>query len=265
MNPWRASTILVVDDDPFQRKVLRAWLSAAGWPVLEAGTVDQALREIGGVRLALVDLRLGDEDGLEVARHIATLPIGTRPSLVAMSSDMSESVRARCREVGFAHTMAKPFQRENVLRVVRRLAGDDREANASGATLDDVPASLRDVPALAALWRMEQSSSEPELVPAVEGLRQAGRILSAAARDGDLDVARTVADAAHGLAGAAGILGCTRVEVTSKALASRVRREGVDDQTRLLVSVIENEVQTAVESLLQKIESARGNRLPVAS
>lgn len=245
--------VLVIDDDPFQRKVLCAWLAASGWQVDEAGGVVEALERLGDAVVALVDLRLGDEDGFEVARRRVASPSGGA-ALVAMSADMSEEVRRRCREAGFAHTMAKPCQRENVLDIVRRLAGAQHVVAPERA---DVPAVLRDVPALAALWRMEQTSSEPELLPAIEGLRQAGRLLTSAAGARGPGAARAVADAAHGLAGAAGILGCTRVEVTSKALASRVRDRGLDGETRLLVTVIEAEIEMALDDLHRKVELAR--------
>lgn len=255
--------MLVVDDDPFQRRVLRAWLSEAGWDVAEAGDVGEALAAIAGVSVAFVDLRLDEADGYEVARRLGSLSLESPPALVAVSATMSESERRRCRDAGFVHTMAKPLQREAVVDAVRRLAGGagGRAVGAGGArpqgeAMDGVPESLRGVPALAALWRMEQTSPEPELVPAVEGLRQAGRLL-AACGDGEAR-ADTVTAAAHGLAGVAGMLGCTRVEVTSKALASKVRETAtVDGETRLLISVIVNEVEAAVESLLRKIEAAR--------
>ena len=259
-------SVLVVDDDPFQRKVLRAWLSASGWDVEEAGGVAEALERLDKVVVALVDLRLGEEDGCEVARRRPTSSEASSeaassaassetvvPALVAMSADMSEAVRERCREAGFVHTMAKPFQRENVLDVVHRLAGG---TGADPFEREEVPAVLRDVPALAALWRVEQTSSEPELMPAVEGLRQAGRLLTSAAEGGGPGASRAVAAAAHGLSGAAGILGCTRVEVTSKALASKVRERGLDGESRLLVTVIEAEVDAAVDELRRKIEQA---------
>ena len=256
-----ARSVLVVDDDPFQRKVLRAWLAASGWEVTEAGTVAEAVERLDApsisVAVGLVDLRLGDEDGLDVARHLGGAAEADAPALVAMSADMSDVVRERCRDAGFVHTMAKPFQRDNVLEVVRRLAGG---AERHSPERHEVPAELRDVPALAALWRVEQTSSEPELIPAVEGLRRAGQLLTSAATDDGPTASRAVAAAAHGLAGAAGILGCTRVEATSKALASKMRgREGqsLDGEIRLLVTVIEAEVDTAVDDLRRKIELAQ--------
>ena len=265
MVPADPTTVMVVDDDPFQRKILRAWLAASGWDVREAATVGEALEQLSDVQVALVDLRLGHEDGFQVARRLPDV-LSSRtpakpPALVAMSAEMSESVRARCRAAGFVHTMAKPFQRDNVLEIVRSLEGGVRAAGVSPpdaeTPADAVPESLRQVPALAALWRLEQTSSEPELVPAVEGLRRAGQLLASAALDEVSRISQTVSAGAHGLAGAAGMLGCTRVEATSKALASHVRRQGVDPQARLLISVIENEVDLAVEELLRKIAVAR--------
>lgn len=251
--------LLVVDDDPFQRKVVNVWLSGSGWTVREAANGDEALEQVPDARVVLIDLRLGDADGFDVARRIGALSLDPAPALVAMSADMSESVRERCRRAGFDHTMAKPFQREGLLEVLRGLTSGHKAAAGPNVASESgaVPEPLRDVPALAALWRLEQVSLEPELVPAVEGLRQAGRLLTAAAVERTVAGAQAVGAAAHGLAGAAGILGCTRVEATSKALAVQVRRQGLDESSRMLVGVIENELKSAVAALLAKIEAAR--------
>lgn len=65
--------ILVVDDEPDIRRVLRAYLEKEGYAVGEAATGAEALRQIlgpAGPDLVLLDIGLPDLDGLEVLRTL---------------------------------------------------------------------------------------------------------------------------------------------------------------------------------------------------
>src|SRR4051812_8389075 len=68
-----ASTILLVDDDEVLRQVLRRVLTRDGYTVLEAGSVAEALARAREQRpaLGLIDLRLPDGDGVEIAQQLA--------------------------------------------------------------------------------------------------------------------------------------------------------------------------------------------------
>lgn len=65
------TTILVVDDDPVQRRLLEAMLRRAGYDALTADTGDGALRLLGGpdgetIDLMILDLVMPERDGLGV-------------------------------------------------------------------------------------------------------------------------------------------------------------------------------------------------------
>ena len=61
--------VLVVDDDPDQRRILVLVARARGHEVVECGSVKEA-RAAGACDLAFVDRRLPDGDGLELARSL---------------------------------------------------------------------------------------------------------------------------------------------------------------------------------------------------
>ncbi|MHC4549784.1 MAG: response regulator [Planctomycetota bacterium] len=61
--------VLVVEDDPEQRRLLTLVLQAHGHAVVECATYAEA-RRAGPCELAFVDRRLPDGDGLELARSL---------------------------------------------------------------------------------------------------------------------------------------------------------------------------------------------------
>lgn len=65
-------TVLIVDDEPEVRALLRSGLEGEGYSILEAADGAQALALVERVPISLVtlDLKLGGEDGLKVAREL---------------------------------------------------------------------------------------------------------------------------------------------------------------------------------------------------
>lgn len=117
--------ILVVDDEPMVRSVLRAGLEAEGWTVREAGNGDDAIAALKQEEIDLVTLDLGlkGQDGIDVARRIRN--IGDIPIL--MISGRNQPIdRVVGLEEGAVDYIAKPFHiREVVIRIAKALARRD--------------------------------------------------------------------------------------------------------------------------------------------
>ena len=66
-----SATVLIVDDEPQIRRVLRTTLTSQGYAVLEARTGDEALEAIRNeqVDLVLLDLNMPGRSGLETCRE----------------------------------------------------------------------------------------------------------------------------------------------------------------------------------------------------
>ncbi|WP_332718996.1 response regulator transcription factor [Pelagibacterium mangrovi] len=110
--------VLVVDDEPPIRKLLRVGLSAEGYTVIEAPNGRAALELVGSDKpdLILLDLGLPDMQGhdlLEKLRgELADLPI------VVLSSRTDEAGIVRALEMGADDYVTKPFgTRELVARI----------------------------------------------------------------------------------------------------------------------------------------------------
>ncbi|MDX2202264.1 MAG: response regulator [Hyphomicrobiaceae bacterium] len=120
------SLILVVDDEPEIRALLRACFERDGFAVAEAGTGAEMRARIDDKDLSLVtlDLTLGGEDGLELAREIR----GRRNLPIIMITGKGDTIdRVVGLELGADDYIAKPFQLREVLArvraVLRRYAG----------------------------------------------------------------------------------------------------------------------------------------------
>ena len=120
--------ILIVDDDPRLREVVRYALSREGYTVREAGDGRAALQSIAAnpPDLVVLDVLMPELDGIEVCRRIretSTLPV------VFLSSRGEELDRVLGLELGGDDYMTKPFSpRELVSRIKAVLRRTQRPA-----------------------------------------------------------------------------------------------------------------------------------------
>jgi DNA-binding response OmpR family regulator len=124
--------VLVVDDEPRIRTVLRAYLEAEDFTVTEAGTAADAVRQatstVSDLDLVLLDLGLPDADGLDVLRRIRRTSDVPVILVTARAEEVDKLVGLN---VGADDYVTKPFSpREVVARVrtVLRRAGHDGAA-----------------------------------------------------------------------------------------------------------------------------------------
>ncbi len=109
--------ILVVDDEPHIRELVRLYLSREGHEVAEAGDGDEALAlaTAGGLDLVVLDVMLPGCDGLEVCRQLRAR---TELPVIILSARGEEVDRILGLELGADDYLAKPFSpRELVARV----------------------------------------------------------------------------------------------------------------------------------------------------
>jgi DNA-binding response OmpR family regulator len=118
--------ILVVDDEPHVRKVVRSVLEADGYLVTEAADGHAALlllSSVGGPRgphLMVLDVMMPGIDGIEVCRQIDH---GRTKVLILSARDDAET-RAAAEEAGADRYMTKPFSAVELLDAVRELLAD---------------------------------------------------------------------------------------------------------------------------------------------
>jgi NtrC-family two-component system response regulator AlgB len=128
--------ILVVDDDSNIRKTLSYCLAAEGYTVIavsnSADALDEAKRR--SFDLAFVDLRLGEEDGMDLISLLGSASSWTKVVVITAYASIETAVEAMRR--GAADYIAKPFTPEQVRLLTRRL-GRIRELETQIAALKE--------------------------------------------------------------------------------------------------------------------------------
>lgn len=114
----KAHKILVVDDEPAIRTLLRSTLARAGYQAVEAGSAKEALASaaIDKPDLVLLDLGLPDRDGLEL---IGALRGEAGVPLIVVSARENSEQKVAALDLGADDYVTKPFDTEELLARVR--------------------------------------------------------------------------------------------------------------------------------------------------
>jgi two-component system KDP operon response regulator KdpE len=110
--------VLVVDDEPQIRRLLRVSLAAQGYRIVEAGSGDQALTRVAAEQpdLVILDLGLPDMDGQEVVRRLREW---TKVPIIVLSVRDRENDKVRAFDQGADDYVTKPFGMSELMARIR--------------------------------------------------------------------------------------------------------------------------------------------------
>lgn len=122
--------IMVIEDDPAIRRLLRVTLERAGHAVAEAATAREGLSLLGieKPQVVLLDLGLPDRDGLELVQLIKAQAQAT---LIVVSAREATAEKVAALDLGADDYLTKPFDTEELLARVR--AGLRHRLDSQGA------------------------------------------------------------------------------------------------------------------------------------
>lgn len=119
------TNILIIDDDPSSRYLLKVILEQEGYTVFYAGGGDEGLRifQANPIDLVITDILMPGTDGLAVIRTlINTVP---ETKIIALSGGgmilTAETSLHIARKMGAFESLAKPFVRTELLAMVQRI------------------------------------------------------------------------------------------------------------------------------------------------
>jgi two-component system, OmpR family, KDP operon response regulator KdpE len=110
--------ILVVDDDPQIRRVLRTTLIAQGYEVVDARSGDEALERVRSEKLDLVilDMNMPGMNGIETCRSIRS---NSDTAIIMLTVRDSEADKVEALDAGADDYMTKPFGSPELLARIR--------------------------------------------------------------------------------------------------------------------------------------------------
>jgi len=113
-----ALKVLIVDDEPPIRKLLRMGLTAEGYQVIDAPNGKTALAELPHKPdLVILDLGLPDVQGLELLRTLRERNEGI--PIVVLSSRADEAAKVQALDFGADDYVTKPFSMNELLARIR--------------------------------------------------------------------------------------------------------------------------------------------------
>ena len=114
--------ILVVEDHPINVKVAQALLETEGYEVIVARDGATALQTARSLTpdLILLDLKLPDIAGLDIARQLKADPVTRTIPLVALTAYAMRGDEERARAAGCDGYVTKPINREAFMHEVAR-------------------------------------------------------------------------------------------------------------------------------------------------
>jgi two-component system, cell cycle response regulator DivK len=116
------SKILIVEDTESSRDMLTRRLVRAGYEVVSADNGPQGVRLARDARpdLILMDLALGEMDGLEATRLIRLTSAGANTPVIALTIHCLESDRRRSLDAGCDDFDTKPVDLKRLLVKIER-------------------------------------------------------------------------------------------------------------------------------------------------
>jgi CheY-like chemotaxis protein len=102
--------ILVVEDNPVNRELLCDWLEAEGYEVLSAEDLATAFRALQHEELdaVLLDVQLGDEDGLSLATWMREQPKMCQIPVIAVTGHVMATEQQHFLQAGCKACISKP-------------------------------------------------------------------------------------------------------------------------------------------------------------
>ena len=119
-----AKTILHIEDNEFNRKIVRDLLARTSYRLIEAPDGESGVATAQRERpdLILADIQLPRMSGLDATRALRADPETAHIPIIVITSFALSGDDQKALEAGASHYLAKPYSPRELLEAIRRLA-----------------------------------------------------------------------------------------------------------------------------------------------
>jgi two-component system cell cycle response regulator DivK len=119
-------TVLYVEDNEFNRKIVRQLLGRTSYRLIEATDGEAGVTTARAERpdLIIMDIQLPRLSGLEATRQLKAAPETAGVPIIVITSFALEGDEQKARDAGAAAYLAKPYSPRELLGMIRDLAPD---------------------------------------------------------------------------------------------------------------------------------------------
>lgn len=117
-----ARTILIVDDNETNLRLIKAVLQTRGYALVEATNGEAALAALEARMpdLVLLDVQMPGLSGLEVVRRVRAMPDADGLPVIAITAMAMKGDREAIIAAGFDDYLAKPYRTADMIAIVAR-------------------------------------------------------------------------------------------------------------------------------------------------
>lgn len=119
------ASILTVDDSASIRQALKLTLTGAGYSVTDASDGQEGLDKVvaGQFDMIITDLNMPNMDGLSMIREIRARDAAVGVPIVFLTTESDDEMKAQAKTAGATGWIVKPFNPEQLVRIVKKVLG----------------------------------------------------------------------------------------------------------------------------------------------
>lgn len=120
-----SANILTVDDSASIRMTTKIALTNAGYQVTEAvdGADGLTKAKAGSFDIIVTDLNMPNMNGLEMIEALRQSPAHTGIPIIFLTTESDADMKARAKAAGATGWVTKPFDPENLVKIVKKVLG----------------------------------------------------------------------------------------------------------------------------------------------
>ena len=121
----RSGVVLIAEDNQESYEMIAEYLETMGFQVCRAKNGEEALTIARETRpdIILMDIQMPIMDGLTMIEELRKIPSQTGIPIIFLTTESDAALKTRAKNAGATGWLTKPFDPENLVKIVRKVLG----------------------------------------------------------------------------------------------------------------------------------------------